>query len=145
MVDLQCTEAGRDLCRDIQISDSEEYHVGECVECVESAGPILDNLNDAVEALGDGIGESRSDEGEYAIVVLSQGVDELAHGFQPASKGRCHPVFNEAFGSPRSLVLPELLEFILELPRSVDAAIGLVERPQRLRVFAGASRRMTIQ
>ena len=58
MVDLQCTEAGRDLCRDIHISDSEEYHVGECVERAESAGPILDNLNDAVEALGDGIGES---------------------------------------------------------------------------------------
>ena len=139
MVDLQCTEADGNLCRDIRISNGEENHVGKGVECAKSAGPVFDDFNDAVYAFSDCIGESRSYKGQYAVVVLPEGVDELTHRRQSASKGRCHPVSDEALGGPRGHVFPELLELILELPCPVDAAIGLVQSLQRTRVFAGAS------
>ncbi len=139
MDDLQCAEAGWDVCRDIYISNSKKYHVGKCVECAESAGPILDDFDDAIEPFGHRIGEPGSDEGQYAIEVSFDGVDELTHRFQSASEGGCQPLPDEAFSSPRGLVLPELLKLILELPGSVNTAIGLVECPQRFCVFPGAS------
>ena len=139
MVDSQCTETRRDLRRDIDVTDSEEYHVGKGIERAKSAGPILDDFDDAIEAFCDRVGESGSDEGQYAVVMPLQGVDKLAHGFQSASKGRCHPAPDEAFSRPRGFILPELLEFILELPCSVNAAIALVQRLQRACIFAGAS------
>ena len=139
MDDLQCAETGWDLCRDIYISDSKKDHVGKCVECAESAGPILNDFDDAIEPFGHGVGEPGSDEGQNAIEVSSDGVDELTHRFQSASEGGCQPLPDEAFSSPGGLVFPELLELILELPSPVNATIGLVERPQYLRVFPGAS------
>ena len=139
MDELQCTKAVRDLCRNVQVSNGEKNHVGEGVEIAESAGPILDDLDDTVEPFGNGIGEAASHEGEHPVVVLSQRVDELTHRLESASKGRCHPSPDEALGRPRRFVFPELLELILQLPRSVDATIGFVECPQRLGVLLGAS------
>lgn len=139
MVDLECTEASRNLCRDIYVSDGKEYHISEGIEIAETAGPILDDFDDAVEPFGDGVGEPRTDEREHAVVVSSQGVDELAQGLQSASKGRCHPLPDKAMGRPGRFVFPELLELILQLPGPVDASISLVERPQRLGVLLGAS------
>ena len=117
----------------------QEDHVREGIEIPESAGPILDDFDDTIKPFGNGIGEATPHEGEHPVVVLSQRVDELTHRFESASKGRCHPSSDEALGRPRRFVFPELLELILQLPRSVDAAIGFVECPQRLGVFLGAS------
>jgi len=139
MVDLQCTKADGNLCRDIHISNGEENHVGKGVECTKSAGPVFDDFNDAVYAFSNRVCESRSDEGQNTVVVVPEGVDELAHGRQSASKGRGHPASYEPFGCPRGFVVPELLEFILELPCPVDATVGFVQSPQRACILAGAS------
>ena len=139
MVGLECTESSRDLCRNVYVSDGEEDHVREGVKIPESAGPILDDFDDPVEAFRDGIGEATAYESEYPVVVLSQRVDELAHRLQSASKGRCHPLPDEALGRPGCFVFPELLELVLQLPGSVDASVCLVECPQRLGVLLGAS------
>ena len=127
------------LRRNIEVAHRQENHVGEVVEVAISRGPIFNDFDDAIEPFCHGVGEPGSDKSQDAIEVGSDGVDELTHRFQSASEGGCQPLSDEAFGSPRGLVFPELLKLILELPGSVNAAIGLVECPQRLRVFSGAS------
>ncbi len=73
----------------IRISQRDEVGEGAVVpgmgarlECAESAGSVLDDLDDSVEAFGDGVGKTRVHECEDAEEVLSQGPDELSQGFK---------------------------------------------------------------
>ena len=55
---LECTEFVRDLSRDIDITDGEVNQVNERLHRSKSAGSVLDDADDSVQALGGGIGES---------------------------------------------------------------------------------------
>ena len=57
LFDLQGTESCGNSCRDIQVSDGKEDHVGKGVESAESTGAVLDDFDDTVEALGNGVGQ----------------------------------------------------------------------------------------
>jgi hypothetical protein len=56
MVFLECMEFVRDLSRDIDVTDGELNQVNERPHSPESAGSVLDDADDPIEALGDGIG-----------------------------------------------------------------------------------------
>ena len=128
---LQCAEPAGDLFRDIHVSDCKEDHIAKRVECAKSAGAVLDDLDDAVEAFGDGVGKSCVHECEDAEEVLAKRSDELPQWFKAASERRRRPAFKEAFGSPGCTVFPERLELVLEPPGSVDAVVGLLQRLER--------------
>ena len=49
---LECTEFGWNLRRDIEVCEAQEDHVGRGGEGAESTGAILDEADDAVEAIG---------------------------------------------------------------------------------------------
>ena len=66
---------------------NQEDHICESSEIAESTGSILDDLDDAVEAFGDGVGKAGADESQYTGIVSAQGVDELAQGIQTTSEG----------------------------------------------------------
>ena len=64
--------------RDIEVSDDEVDDVGERVEIAVSACAVLDDLDDAVQSLGDGVGQIVLDKGED---VLKMNVTRLSGEF----------------------------------------------------------------
>ena len=73
--------------RDIYIPDCEEDHIGECLQSPKSAGSVLGDLDDPIEAFGDGVGQMGVDEGDDVCTVLSKGTGQFSHRLQTASKG----------------------------------------------------------
>ena len=63
-------ESGWYLPRDIYVSDDEKDNISEGAEITETPCPVLDDLDDAVEAFGDGIGESGLNEGHDVLSVF---------------------------------------------------------------------------
>ena len=59
MSDSYCTESGRDLRRDIEVSDAQVNEVGKGIQSFKSTGAILDHADNAVEAFGGGVGQVR--------------------------------------------------------------------------------------
>ena len=59
--------------RDIEVSDRKEDQVSEGLQTPESRGPVLHDLEQAVDALAHGIGERALDEGEDILEVVTHG------------------------------------------------------------------------
>lgn len=93
-----------------------------------ATGPVVDHPDDAIDPFGNCVGDPGIDEGNDGLLMLAQGVDELAHGLQAAEQGAFRPVLEEALGGPGGLVVPEVLELLFQAPGPIDAAIVLVER-----------------
>ena len=121
------TESGRNLRRDIEVSDAQVDEVGKGVQRFKSTGAVFEHAHDAVEAFGGGVGQVRTDEGGDAGGVLSHGADEPAQGFQAALQGCGRPLLEEALGRPARFVAPEVLELVLQAPGAVDASVGLLQ------------------
>ena len=79
----------------VQIADDEVDHVGEVVQTAEAGGAVLGDLDDAIDAFGDRVGEGALDVGDDVVVVIAQGANEGAQGRQAASQGGGHPALEE--------------------------------------------------
>ena len=64
---LECTEFVRDLSRDIDITDGQVDQVDKCIHGSKSAGTVLHDPDDSVEALGGRGGQSRVSEGKDIV------------------------------------------------------------------------------
>ena len=136
---LHCTKMTRDLRRDIDITNSQENHVGKGVKIPESTGAILDYFDDTVESLGYCIGESRTDKGQDFGKVVTEGVDELLQGLQTAPESSCGPALEESFCGTGICVIPELFKLIFQSPRPEDAVIGSLQGFESACVFSRSS------
>ena len=114
MRDSYGTESGRDLGRDIEVSDAQVDEVCKGIQSFKPAGSILDHADNAVEPFGGGVGQVRIDEGGDTGSVLSHRIDKPAQGLQAAAQGRGRPLLEEAFGRPARPVAPEVLELVLQ-------------------------------
>ena len=108
--------------RDIEVSNREEDKVSEGFQTPESRGPVLHDLEQAVDAFAHGIGERAFNEGEDVVKVVTHGGHKGLQRGQPASEGRRHPALQEL---PRRAGVYEL---ILQHPGAMDAAVGGAER-----------------
>ncbi len=72
--------------RQIEVSNGQVDHVGKRIEMTEATGPILNDLDDAIEALGNGVGYAGADEGQHRIMVAPEGMDELAQRLQTTER-----------------------------------------------------------
>ena len=81
------TESGRDLRRDIEVSDAQVDEVCKGIQSFKSPGSILDHANNAIEPFGGGVGQVRIDEGGDTGRMLSQRIDQPAQGLQAAAQG----------------------------------------------------------
>lgn len=116
-------EPGWDLRRDIDVSDGQKDQVFEGVETTKPTCPILDNLDDAIEAFRDGVGQTRLDESEDVLGVGAKHPDEFFDRFKAASHGCRRPALDKPSCGPRCLVVPELFELVLESPGPVDPPV----------------------
>ena len=55
--------------RNIEVTNGQVNHVGEVVQVAISGSPILDDFDNSVKALSDGIGEVSVDEGNDVIDI----------------------------------------------------------------------------
>ena len=95
---------------------------------MKTAGAILYDSHDTIDAFADGIRQSRVDEGKDAPKVMPECLDELAQRFEAASERGRRPTPEETFGCPRCFVFPELFELVFESPGSVDPVVGPLQR-----------------
>ena len=79
-------EFGRDLRRDIYITDCQEDHIGEGIQSTKSTGSVFDDFDDPIESFGDGVGQMNVNERDNFCAVFSEGIDEFSHGFQTSSE-----------------------------------------------------------
>ena len=131
--------------RNIHIPSGQVNHVREWVQCSKSAGSVLDNLDDSVESLGNGICQARVDECQDSIVVPLYGPHKLFHWRQAASSYSCHPALDKSFCSPSCIVVPETFKLVFQAPCSVDPPVAFVQRSECSGILSGTSRGMAIQ
>ncbi|MGB5777022.1 MAG: DUF3631 domain-containing protein [Sedimenticolaceae bacterium] len=74
----ECAEFCRDLPRNIEVTYCQVDQVGERVQRAEAAGAVFHDFYDAVDPLGDGVGDPRRDKGEDAFLIAPSGVDKPA-------------------------------------------------------------------
>lgn len=129
------------MLRNIQIADDEIDHVGEVVQTAEAGGAVLGDLDDAVDAFSDRVGQGAFDEGNDIVIVVPQGADEGSKRWQAASEGGGHPALEEGLGAGEIAVAPELFELVFQDPRAVDAAVAAGESVERAGVRLGAAGR----
>lgn len=134
----QCTEPFRNLLRQIEIASSQVDHVGKGIKVAVTTGPIVNHPDDAVDAFGNGVGDSCIDEGNDGLLMLAQSANELAHGFQATEQSAFRPVLEKALGSPGGLVGPEVLELLFQALGPIDAAVVFVERLEICGIAPGA-------
>ena len=67
--------------RDIEVSDRQEDQVSEGLQAAESRGPVLHDLEQAVDAFAHGVGERAFNEGEDVIEMVTHG------GHKPLERG----------------------------------------------------------
>ena len=127
-------QGGRNLLRNIQITHDEVDHVGEVMQAAKTRRSILRNLDDSVDTLSNCVGQRAFDIGEDVRAVPSQRVDEVSHGRQPAFEGGRHPAFEEGRGAANVRVVPEVFEFVLQNPGTVDTAVAASELVDGTRV-----------
>ena len=60
------------MSRNIVVANGQVDHVGEVVEVAISRSPVIDDFDNSVKALTDGIGQFSVDEGNVIIEVISQ-------------------------------------------------------------------------
>jgi hypothetical protein len=122
------------LRRNIYITDCEENHIGEGIQGSKSTGSVFDDFDDSIESLGYGIGQTRFDERDDLGAVFSDGIDKFSHGFETSFECCCSPAFEESLSGPLGLEVPEVLEFVLEEPSPVDAAVAFLESMEDTRI-----------
>jgi len=66
------------LRRNIKVTHSQEYHVGEVVEITVSRGSVFNHFDNTVKTFTDGISQISIREGDDVIKVISQRADKLA-------------------------------------------------------------------
>ena len=59
------------MCRDIEVADDQVNEIGEACEITKTTGAVLNDLDDAVEAFADRVGEWAFDEGDHMRIVLA--------------------------------------------------------------------------
>ncbi len=89
--------------RDTEVPDHKIDHVGEGIQIAVSAGAIFDDLDDAIESFGNGVGQIVLDKGEDVVEVRLQRADERA---QPGYEREysCRAVMRTAAISETSMV-----------------------------------------
>ena len=103
-----------------------------------SGRPILDDFDDPVQALTDGIGQGSVDEGQDVDEVSTQCADERAQCGNATAQGSGHPGPEKLLCRGPIAVCPEVLKLVLEHPGAVDAAIGVPQAPERETALARA-------
>ena len=141
----ECTEIFWGLCRQIEVADGEVNHVGECLQIPEATGPVLDDLDDPVQPLADGISQTGIDVGNDPVTVLFEGAHKGPDGFDSAFQSGCHPTLEKPFGGPPCFVFPESLEFILEDPRTVNTAVAIAQSLEGGSLVWGTVGRMLVK
>ena len=111
----------------------------------EAAGAILDDLDDTGDTFGNGVGHSVGDEGEDASLVTACCGDEPAQGFEAAAQGRGSPALKESHCGPGCAEVPELLELVLQSPRTIDTAVVFLKCLEGLGVTTRTVRGMPVQ
>ena len=106
-----------------------------------SGRPILDDFDDPVQALTDGIGQGSVDEGQDVDEVSTQCADERAQCGNATAQGSGHPGPEKLLCRGPIAVCPEVLKLVLEHPGAVDAAIGVPQAIQEAGVALGATSR----
>ena len=104
-----------------------------------SGRPILDDFDDPVQALTDGIGQGSVDEGQDVDEVSTQCADERAQCGNATAQGSGHPGPEKLLCRGPIAVCPEVLKLVLEHPGAVDAAIGVPQAIQEAGVALGAT------
>lgn len=66
-----------DLVRDVQVTDGQVDHIGECLQVFKTTGPVFDDFQDTVDALALGIGQTGFDKRQDVFLMLSEGADEF--------------------------------------------------------------------
>ena len=92
--------------RNIEVADDEVNDVGEGVEVAVSAGAVLDDFDDAVQSLGDGIGQIVLDEGQDVLEVRLEGADEGAQRGDAGAQRGGHPGAQELLCRPPCIGIP---------------------------------------
>ena len=70
--------------------------------------------------------------------MLSEGINKLAQRLQSAFQCRGRPLLEKALGPPGCLIIPELIELILQPPSAVDPAVTLAQLIEEARLCFGA-------
>jgi hypothetical protein len=71
----------RNLSRDIDITNGQVDQVDKRIHGSKSAGTVLHDADDSIEALGGSAGESRVSEGQDRVDMLPDSADKLAQRF----------------------------------------------------------------
>ena len=74
--------------RNVEVADGQVDHVGEVVKVAISRRPVLDEFDDAVQALTHGIGQRAVDESQDVREVRPEGADERAQRGEATAQGR---------------------------------------------------------
>src|SRR5690554_2365016 len=111
----------------------------------EATGPVFDDLDDAIESLGNGVGHAGADECEHGILVASDGMDERAQRLQTAKQCAFGPLLEEALRGPGCSISPEVLELFFQAPCAVDSSVVLVERFEASSIAPASIRRMAVE
>ena len=104
-----------------------------------SGRPILDDFDDPVQALTDGIGQGSVDEGQDVDEVSTQCADERAQCGNATAQGSGHPGPEKLLCRGPIAVCPEVRKLVLEHPGAVDAAIGVPQAIQEAGMALGAT------
>ena len=126
------------LRRDIEVADGQVDHVGEALEATITGSSILDDFDNTVEALADGVGKVSVDEGEDVIEVIAQGCDELAQRRDTAAQCGGDPAPEELLRRAPVGIIPEVLKLVLEHPGAVDTAVGVAQAVEKAGMALGA-------
>ncbi len=124
--------------RNIEIANGQVDHVSKALQVAISGSPVFDNFDNTVKALANGIGQVSVDKGKDVLEVISQCADKLAQRGNAASQGTGYPMFEELLCRGTIAVIPEVLEFILEYPGTMDATIGVAQAIQEAGIPLGA-------
>jgi len=107
----------------------------------ETAGGLLDPLDDGVDTLEPGVGEVMAQVGQQVRQVTLDELGDRRHGREPAMGGAPEPTGEERGGHAGVAVLPEGAEALLEGPGPADLEVlplqGAERGPLRLAQILG--------
>ena len=114
--------------RDIEVSDGQEDQVSKGLQTPESRGPVLHDLEQAVDAFAHGVGERVFNERDDVVKVITQGDHKGLQRGQPTSEGGRHPALQERLGRTDIFEVPDMVKLIFQNPGPVDAPVGGAQR-----------------
>ena len=114
--------------RDIEVSDGQEDQVSKGLQTPESRGPVLHDLEQAVDAFAHGVGERVFNERDDVVKVITQGDHKGLQRGQPTSEGGRHPALQERLGRTDIFEVPDVVKLIFQNPGAMDAPVGGAQR-----------------